>query len=241
MFERTIVIGDLHGCHQEALDLLEAANYSDNDRVIFVGDLVDRGPDNDKCLDLAINIQKKQKCFSSILGNHEEKHLKYLNGSVKNTNRIHQFTASQLTNEHFEWIKTLPCYIKLPEYNALVVHAGLMPNRTLDDQVKTGHIMHIQMIENENNPQSKWTSKAPDGWKFWTNFYNGPERVIFGHSVLTEPLVTEFAVGIDGGACFGLELWGVILPTWEIVKVPARKKNNKELPTYQIHGNVRSY
>ena len=51
---RTIVIGDLHGCHDEALDLLDALHVTSSDRVIFAGDLVDRGPKPRECVELAM-------------------------------------------------------------------------------------------------------------------------------------------------------------------------------------------
>jgi serine/threonine protein phosphatase 1 len=44
MSQRTVVIGDIHGCYRELLDLLEACAVDDGDRVVSVGDLVDRGP-----------------------------------------------------------------------------------------------------------------------------------------------------------------------------------------------------
>jgi hypothetical protein len=63
------VIGDLHGCQDEALELLDSLAVTVNDRVIFAGDLVDRGPKRRECVELAMR-------HSRILGNHEEKHLR---------------------------------------------------------------------------------------------------------------------------------------------------------------------
>jgi hypothetical protein len=47
--------------------------------------------------------------------------------------------------------------------------------------------------------------------------------VIFGHTVLDRPLVSEWAVGIDTGCVHGGALTAVVLPSWEIVSVPARR------------------
>jgi predicted phosphodiesterase len=66
--KRTVVIGDLHGCFEEALDLLDAAQASACDRIIFAGDLVDRGRKPRECVELAMK-------YESVLGNHEENHL----------------------------------------------------------------------------------------------------------------------------------------------------------------------
>jgi hypothetical protein len=94
------------------------------------------------------------------------------------------------------------------------------------------------------NESTCWPSKVPNEpeWGFWTKFWRGPERIVFGHSVLTQPLVSEFATGIDGGCCFGLELWALILPDWEIVKVKSTLKNkDKQKRLLNIGNGVFTY
>ena len=88
------------------------------------------------------------------------------------------------------------------------------------------------------NEKSHWPSRVPpseQGWKFWHHFWDGPERIVFGHSVLTKPLVTEKVVGLDGGGVFGFELWALVLPDNEIVRVNCANssaisyKNNRDV------------
>src|SRR5436305_13926184 len=116
---RTIVIGDLHGCHDEALALLDRLAATENDRVIFAGDLVDRGPKPRECVELAM----KHEC---ILGNHEEKHLQ--------SSHHHEETRKELREEHYAYFKKLPTFIRIPESNAVVVHAGVMPGVAIEAQ-----------------------------------------------------------------------------------------------------------
>ena len=212
--KRTFVIGDLHGCYREAMDLLERVGATSEDRIIFCGDLIDRGPENAKCVDLAM----KHEC---ILGNHEEKHLFYRAQEErgKNPNVVaptHVATRLELKDEHYEYFKQLPLFIRLPEFNAVVVHAGVWPNVPIEHQ-DSHHLLHCQMInphydrDGRITKRSMWPSKAPADWKFWTHFWTGPEVIIFGHSVLDRPLLTEKAIGIDGGAVFGRELWALEL------------------------------
>jgi len=70
-----------------------------------------------------------------------------------------------------------------------------------------------------------WPSKVPiherDNWKFWTNFWDGPETIVFGHSVFDRPLITRNVVGIDGGSVFGRQLHAYILPEGRIVSINA--------------------
>ena len=73
MSDRTIVIGDVHGCIQELQELLAKINPSTDERVIFTGDLINRGPDPTACIRLAREIKA-----NSVLGDHEEKYLRWL-------------------------------------------------------------------------------------------------------------------------------------------------------------------
>lgn len=252
---RTIIIGDLHGCVIEAQDLLNKCNVKNNDNVIFLGDLIDRGPDNDECINLAMHYQKKQGQYAAILGNHESRHLQYHYDELKGKNveifsESHLATRKQLKQKHYDYMTDLPSYIKLPEHNVICVHAGMFPGRKIEDQCFK-HLLHTQMIKPyghdglpSGNESSCWPSKVPDetGWGFWTKFWKGPERIVFGHSVLTQPLISDFAVGIDGGCCFGLELWALILPEWKIVKVKSTLKNtDKQKRLLNIGNNVFTY
>lgn len=212
---RTIVIGDLHGCQDEALELLDRLAVTVRDRVIFAGDLVDRGPKRRECVELAMG-------HSCILGNHEEKHLRIRRQGRRNMIPDHAETVRVLDERHFTYFASLPLYIRIPESNAVVVHAGLLPGRAIEEQTPQ-ILLHAQCIR---PPETKtcWPSKAPPDWTFWTNHWKGPERVIFGHTVLDRPLVSEWAVGIDTGCVHGNALTAVVLPEWKIISVPARKR-----------------
>lgn len=263
---RTIVVGDLHGCLSEAKLLLEkcGADASLGDRVIFAGDLVDRGADNNGCVDLAMWWEAAQGQKACVMGNHEFQHLIY-EDEIARTGRLlhlsasHAETRKQLTKKHYDYFRTLPNFIRLPEHNAVIVHAGVAPGVPIESQSKR-HLLHAQMLKvsevGTTNVQTKWPSKVPQGeeWAFWTTLWKGPERIIFGHSVLDKPLLTDLVCGIDGGAVFGHQLHAVILPTWEIVSVNASEKTLKRnLPKagqhsrqgrvakFKVHGDVSTY
>jgi serine/threonine protein phosphatase 1 len=69
---RLIAIGDIHGCHAEFAELLERVEPTADDQLVLLGDLVNRGPDSLKVIDLA-----KQHRAISLLGNHELRLLNY--------------------------------------------------------------------------------------------------------------------------------------------------------------------
>lgn len=231
---RTIVIGDLHGCYDEAVELLSALQVTSSDRVIFAGDLVDRGPKPRECVELAM----KYEC---VLGNHEEKHLQQRKSAAEKLSPSHLFTRERLGDEHYAYFEKLPLFIRLPEFNAAVVHAGAFPGVPLEQQ-KQNHLLHIQNI-NPPGTKSFWPSKAPADFTFWTNFWRGPERLIFGHSVLDRPLVTPWAVGVDTGAVFGRGLTALVLPEWELKTVVTKDYSGgrKTVASYPVQDGVLAF
>jgi hypothetical protein len=232
---RTIVIGDLHGCYDEALELLDALGATASDRVIFAGDLIDRGPKPRECVELAMQHE-------AILGNHEERHLKQRGYPGLLLSPDHRATRTALADRHYDYLAGLPLLLRLPEHGAAVVHAGAFPGIPLEQQAPR-HLLHLQAILPPGT-KSYWPSKAPADYRFWTHFWQGPERLIFGHSVLSGPLVTPFAVGIDTGAVFGYGLTAVILPEWRVFTLPTRDYSagkHKRIGRYPIHGNVTAY
>ena len=76
--ERTIVIGDIHGCYDELVSLLEKVRLAASDRVVAVGDLIVKGRKNKQVLDLF----SSDKRFSSVIGNHDLAILKFWQGQI---------------------------------------------------------------------------------------------------------------------------------------------------------------
>lgn len=234
MNQKTFLIGDLHGCYDEARELLDRVGPAKGDRIIFLGDLVDRGPKPRECVELAMQ-------FECVLGNHEEKHLQQRRRAPEKLNPDHLRTREQLGDEHYAYFESLPFFIRLPEHDAAAVHAGVFPGRRIEEQTPY-HLVHAQCLSPPRE-KSHWPSKAPADAKFWTQLWTGPERIIFGHSVLDRPLVTEHAVGIDTGAVFGRQLTALELPGWRLHSVPAKRSHGSrgEVAQYVVHGDVRAF
>lgn len=231
---RTILIGDLHGCHDEAALLLDRLAVSSADRVVFLGDLVDRGPKPRECVELAMQ-------HTCILGNHEEKHLQQRKRKDADLSPDHLRTRRALGPEHYAWLETLPAFLLLPEHGAAAVHAGAMPGLPIPSQ-DPYHLLHAQCVRPPER-KSYWPSKAPATHTFWTNHWRGPERLVFGHTVVDKPLVLEHAVGIDTGCVFGGSLTALVLPDWQLVSVASRQTRPSEerVRRYRLHGDVHAY
>ena len=263
---RTIIVGDVHGNYDEACRLLELCGLQGGDRTLFVGDMVDRGPHSDMCLNLAMSLERQQNEPACVRGNHEDQHLRYndveRNGGTPDVvSPTHRRTREQLAPAHYEYMRGMPLYVRLPEHGSVVVHAGVYPGRTIEQQ-SSHHLMHAMMLaphDDAGRPtgeeRTRWPSPTPepaDGlrWRYWTHFWDGPERVIFGHVYTDVPLVTDHAVGLDGGCCFGGELRALILPDARITTVRAgspapaqniRRSTGRTVERYEIHPGVHAF
>jgi hypothetical protein len=183
--ERYIIVGDVHGCIDELLMLLAKCKfYPESDRLIFVGDLVAKGPDSLGCLRLASDLNA-----SSVIGNHEVKVLNLArslssvrSGQVCNLEHSeHALIAASLLEEAnsalFRYIQSFQQWIALYSGSVLVVHAGLLPSTTPDQNDLTS-LTTMRSISNENGVLK---SSAYPGQEPWAKFWTGPQTVVFGH------------------------------------------------------------
>lgn len=212
---RTLVIGDIHGCYDELQDLLDAAAITEDDQIIALGDLVNRGPNAFRVWDFfARNVSPN---VHSIMGNHEHKHLRAHHGRYQPTLSM-LLTRWQL-NRHYpqaiRYMRCLPLYLDLPE--ALLVHAYYEPGVALEDQqdrILIGTMGATKYLQQ--------TYDCP-----WYTYYEGDKPLIVGHKDISgcqEPFVYEDRVyGIDTGCVYGGQLTGLLLPEFRIVSVPARE------------------
>jgi serine/threonine protein phosphatase 1 len=203
---KTLIIGDIHGCHRELLDLLDRAAIGDDDLVVSVGDLVDRGPEPAEVLDLF----RTRKHAVVICGNHERKHIRGVFSYSQ------QVTRAQLGDRYADdvrWMATLPYHWERDDVR--VVHYGLYPGVPLADvpeDVRAG------------TTSGEAKLKERFGGRHWYELYDDEKPAVFGHHVVgAEPLVIRDRIyGIDTGACHGLRLTGLLLPERRLVSVPAR-------------------
>lgn len=231
---RIIVIGDAHGCYREVEMMLDMLNVTPDDDVIFAGDMVDGGEDSRKVVEIAMDNH-------AVMGNHELHHVDpyidevYSKNSDKKRHEWHLKTKSELLLHHREYLRSLPHYIRLPQYNTIVAHAGMFPGTPLEKQ-KIRHLTSMQAINPEIDRRTYWMGQATlstkgrpdDSYRFWTHFWRGPERIIFGHSVLNKPLLTEFAIGIDGGCRYGGELWAYVMPEEKIYRIKSMQPKGSD-------------
>lgn len=202
----TLIIGDIHGCHAELLDLLDAAAIGDDDLVVSVGDLVDRGPEPGAVVDFF----RGRAGSVVVCGNHERKHVR---GVLSYSQQVTQLQLGDRYADHVRWMAGLPYHWEREDVR--VVHWGLYPGVPLDEvpeDVRAGTASGDARL------------KERFGERPWYDFYDDDKPVVFGHAVVgAEPLVVRDRIfGVDTGACHGLRLTGLLLPAMRLVSVPAR-------------------
>lgn len=200
---RDIVIGDIHGCYDEFILLLEEVGYSKDDRIISVGDIVDRGPDSVKVYDFFRNHPR----HIVVTGNHENKHG---NQVLSYSQEIVKLQFGDRYREFLEWLPGLPYYYETE--SALIVHAAVEPDIPLKDQKK-------EVLMGSTSGEKHLTKKY--GSEDWTNLYKAEKPVIFGHRVVGDSvqIYGDKLYGIDTGVCFGGYLSAVTLPDFKIFSV----------------------
>ncbi len=216
---RTIVIGDIHGCYRELLELLAAVEITDTDRLISLGDIVDRGADSVQVYDFLRNRHNT----IVLMGNHERKHLRQ---TLSYAQEIVKLQFGDRYQEFIDWAAKLPYYYETEA--AIFVHAAIEPKIPIElqrEEVLCGCTAGEKYLTRQYHNT------------YWSELYTGRKPVIFGHHVVgDEPLIIDRQVyGIDTGACHGGNLTAVIIPGFEIVQVPAdRDYWQEELVKWQV-------
>ena len=125
---RTVVVGDIHGCYDELLDLLEKVGFAPEDRLVSVGDLVVKGEKNREVLDLFGSDAR----FSSVLGNHDRAVLRALRGERIELKASQEKCVGELGPDaarYADFLGALPHLFDLGSH--VVVHAGVRPGVAL--------------------------------------------------------------------------------------------------------------
>lgn len=228
---KTIVVGDIHGCFNELksliLSLEEKQVYNkDTDRLIFLGDYIDRGEDSRSVIKFIRELQKDNDNVIALRGNHEDMLVEF-HQDIRNNNwlyngyeeTIHSYKGFyQEFQNDIEWMGTLPLYYE-DDY-CVYAHAGVNVNNPIDKQTKYDLL---------------WVRE-----KFIYNTKRYYKTVVFGHTPTvnltseTHPIFTYTDnIGIDTGCVYGGALTALVMEDGEVVNYyQAEKQVNDEL-TYK--------
>lgn len=200
-------IGDIHGCLGPLKELIREINPSVEDKLIFIGDYIDRGPDSHGVIDFLIALSVNRNCVF-IRGNHEQMMIDYF--SDKPDGKLWPLNGMEATLESYGSIFSIPSYhldfleetIMFHEEGSFTfVHAGVKPGIPLGKQ-KNKDLLWIR----DEFIYSKKPLKE--------------QVVIFGHTpMLSGLLFQKYKIGIDTGCVYGGKLSAIRLEDLKVFDI----------------------
>jgi len=202
---KSFIVGDVHGCLEMLKRLIDKIEWNpSDDRLIFIGDYIDRGEDPKGVVDFVLKLREDSPSVQCLIGNHEQMLLDYLsdvdpenyifNGGLSTLRSYKEVRRSErdplIPSFHLDFFSSLLPMIELEQY--YIVHAGFRPNIRIEDQDL------IDMV---------WIR---DGFIY--SDYDFGKLVIFGHTPFGSPMIMKNKIGIDTGAVYGNCLTCLELP-----------------------------
>lgn len=218
------IISDVHGCYKSLLALIDKLPNKKDSKIVFVGDLVDRGTNSYDVIKFVIDNN-----YDCVLGNHEKvflEHAPMLKNDRQNPSlakwlfknggeeTINSYTSKEEFYKQLDYLKTLPLYIEYKDYKTedgrylVVSHSSV------------GDTWELRNSKNEVN------MKRFENQLLWSrnrDFNNSKIFNIYGHTIYEEPDITEYSAGIDLGCYHSKE------------KLPNPRLCALEFPTMKIY------
>lgn len=231
------IVGDVHGCCDELEELMSLLGYGvawveggtvsvtapAGRTLVFVGDLVDRGPRSPDVLRIVMAMAEQGTALC-VDGNHDNKFARWLNGANVKTGHGLQASIDQMAGEDpafraraRSFLASLPIYLWLDGGRLVVAHAGLK----------------AEMVGREGGKVKSFalygeTTGETDGYgspvrRNWALEHGGDPAIVFGHVAAPDVQAINNTWCIDTGCCFGGRLTALRWPEREIFSVEARK------------------
>jgi protein phosphatase len=230
------ILGDIHGCLDEALELISQLGYSviaeggrysvthpQGRKLIFVGDLVDRGPNSPGVIRLAMDAVASGAAFC-VAGNHDVKLSRALRGrDVKLTHGLAESLEQlKVETEEFkataaEWLDRLVSHYVLDGGKLVVAHAGL---REEMHGRGSGAVRQFAMYGETTGETDEYGLPVRYNW---AADYRGKAMVVYGHTPVPEAEWINNTICLDTGCVFGGKLTALRYPEREIMSVPASR------------------
>jgi bis(5'-nucleosyl)-tetraphosphatase (symmetrical) len=239
---KILIIGDVHGCLEELKMIIDEANQEllpmENMKVILVGDLVGKG---DFSAEVIAYVRKQG--YYSVMGNHDYAATKHFNNNSKKKIQLELEKykwIKNLSHSDKQWLLDLPYTISITDLHTIIVHAGLVPNITLENQNLNDMIMMRNVSRSTiNHPYiAHSSSDIGQGWaEIWSKSqgikcqYHAIQsqesigsgtatgkskdtkikHIYFGHDAKRGLQKYENCTGLDTGCCYGRQLSAALL------------------------------
>lgn len=229
------IIGDIHGCFSELQTLLQQLGYQitrhddvfsgthpQGRKVVFLGDLVDRGPDTPNVLRLVMDMVATGTALC-VPGNHDIKLMRKLKGHDVSVNHGLAESLAQIAKEPPEFktrivkfLDELVSHYVLDDGNLVVAHAGMKETM----QGRGSRAVREFALYGETTGETDEFG-LPIRYD-WATEYRGKAMVVYGHTPVPTPDWLNNTINIDTGCVFGGKLTALRYPEKELVAVPAQ-------------------
>jgi protein phosphatase len=228
------VVGDVHGCLDELHELLDALGYVPDEhgvfwhpagrRLVFLGDLADRGPKVAELFDFVMRSVRAGAAFC-VPGNHDDKLRRWVRGRrVRIAHGLQESIDSLLSRPPefrtavADFIEGLPSHLVFDGGALVVAHAGIKePLQGRDD----GRVRDFTLYGETTGETDEFGLPVRLEWAL---DYHGRALVVYGHTPVNGPRWAHNAVNIDTGCVFGGRLSALRYPERQIVSVAARRQ-----------------
>ena len=201
----TILIGDIHGCNDEFRELLQKVSPGSGDRLILMGDILNKGPDPVGVMETLESLK-----FICLRGNHEADHLQWQAGGMSKPEsvEVRNVMPAALYERYLEMALRMPLFYE--DSGLIAVHGALIsgiPLREQPENILTGCF----------NPDSSWKNNiALD------------RPLVVGHKRYSRDQNTPCVIegkfyGIDTGCVYGGSLTALAMPSGRITQAPAAR------------------
>lgn len=232
---KVVIIGDVHSCFAELTELIEQINtIAGNRTLVFVGDLIDRGPNPFEVLQLVMKLKQEGRALA-VKGNHDEKLFRWLNG--KNVQLWHglEYTTAQLKragnafqDQVRQFIAQMPFQLVLDKDQLLIAHAGLSERLQKQD---SDAMRSFALFGDTTGQKDEFGLPVR---RDWAKNYSGKRMVVYGHTPLIQPYWKNNTVNIDTGCAFGGKLTCLLYPEKEIIQVDAHRQYTEPTKPLQL-------
>lgn len=221
------IIGDLHGCFDELKALLLKLGYDPikgcpGRKAVFLGDLTDRGPNSLGCYQL-VSAMVKSKQALCVMGNHDDKLLRYLKGNDVQIKHGLETTLAELEakseiykQELQEFLSNLASHYLLDQGKLVVAHAGIAEELFGKEDGRSRSFCLYGANTGKLDSQGLPTRLD------WAKDYKGRAKVVYGHTPTLNPRWLNQTINIDTGCVFGGKLTALRYPELELVQVEAK-------------------
>jgi serine/threonine protein phosphatase 1 len=219
--KRLHVIGDVHGCIDELTELIEKLDLQSSDELVMIGDLVDKNLEGSPKVIQYVRSLSEQHNVTSIVGNHEYKHLRYISQvsqgkspQMRNLEEIVKIQRS-LSKKDQQYMMDMPLWkvVKLHNTEYVIIHAGipghhnkLYPVTGKNVAEKKCSLQDLMFTRYERDGKMIMLGSETPEDKFWAEGYDGRFGfALFGHQPFIRENPPEFknAIGLDTGCVYG--------------------------------------